>query len=182
MQKFVSVCLMLAMVLAGVFYMAEPRTQTVTEIEQDAIVTDSKQIECLAKNIYYESRGEPKMGQIVVARVVMNRAEHPDFGDTPCEVIYDHAYVKKADRRVKVCQFSWACDSSQRRPNPNDPVYQRALALAYDVIVNDAYADLVPKSVLYFHNRMVFPGWRNVELFRSVGNHVFYKEKPRRAR
>lgn len=177
MQKFAFMCLLLVASLTGIFYTKDTYTQTVTEIEEDAIVADTKQIECLAKNIYYESRGEPKMGQIVVARVVMNRTEHPNFGNTPCDVIYEHGYVKKQDRRVKVCQFSWACDSTRRRPRADDPVYQKALALAYDVIVNDAYAELVPKTVLYFHNTMVFPGWRNVVLFRKVGNHVFYKEK-----
>jgi spore germination cell wall hydrolase CwlJ-like protein len=177
MQKFASACLFLLAAITLVFFTEETYTQTISEIEQEEIVADSKQIECLAKNIYYESRGEPKMGQIIVARVVMNRVEHGDFHNSPCEVIYAFGYVKKEDRKVKVCQFSWACNSARKKPKQDDPVYRNALKLAYDVIVNDAYAELVPKTVLYFHNLRVQPGWRNVVKFNQIGNHVFYKIK-----
>jgi spore germination cell wall hydrolase CwlJ-like protein len=177
MQKFASACLFLLAAITLVFFSEEAYTQTITEIEQEEIVVDTKQIECLAKNIYYESRGEPKLGQIIVARVVMNRVEHDYYQGSPCEVIYKHGFVTKENRKVKVCQFSWACDSKRRKPMQDDPLYRSALKIAYDVFVHDAYADLVPKSVLYFHNLQVRPSWKNVVLFKRVGNHVFYKIK-----
>ena len=31
---------------------------------------------CLAKNIYYEARGEPLQGKIAVAQVTLNRVTH----------------------------------------------------------------------------------------------------------
>jgi N-acetylmuramoyl-L-alanine amidase len=39
-----------------------------------------KDIECLARNIFYESRGEPIEGKIAVGIVTINRAQDPRFG------------------------------------------------------------------------------------------------------
>ncbi|MCK4867057.1 MAG: cell wall hydrolase, partial [Alphaproteobacteria bacterium] len=33
----------------------------------------NNQLECLALNVYFEARGEPREGQVAVAHVVMNR-------------------------------------------------------------------------------------------------------------
>lgn len=59
----------------------------------------TSQIECLARNIYFESRGEPIDGQYAVAFVTLNRVEDPRWPDTICDVVYQEN------------QFSWTDDN-----------------------------------------------------------------------
>ena len=48
---------------------------------------DAGDQECLAKNIYFEAKNQPLMGQLAVAIVVMNRVEDKRFPSTVCEVV-----------------------------------------------------------------------------------------------
>lgn len=138
---------------------------------------DPLQLECLAKNIYYESRGESVKGQIAVARVVMNRVKHHSFGNTPCKVINQASFVEVLNdegeaQRVKVCQFSWVCDP--RPPiNKNNSQYRLALKIAQDVLLYDAHSDLLPRNTLFFHSVNVNPNW-GYKRVAVIGNHVFY--------
>ncbi len=43
---------------------------------------------CLARAVYHESRGEPELGQVAVAHVILNRFKSPDFPKTICGVVY----------------------------------------------------------------------------------------------
>ena len=86
-----------------------------------AKIVDPKQLNCLAKNIFYEAGGESLSGQAAVARVVMNRIAH-GFGKNPCAVVYQVSHVDKLVddeiRKVKLCQFSWVCED-KGDPNKN---------------------------------------------------------------
>ncbi len=140
-------------------------------------VLDPFQLECLAKGIYYEARGESVQGQIAVARVVMNRVRHHAFGNTPCKVLNQSNMVNIVNEEgepqtVKVCQFSYMCE--ERSPlNKNSHVYRTALKIAHDVLAHDAHSELLPKNTLFFHNINVNPNWgyRRVAV---IGNHIFY--------
>jgi spore germination cell wall hydrolase CwlJ-like protein len=136
-------------------------------------LVDLKQIHCMAINIYYEAGGESIIGQAAVARVVVNRVNH-GFGNTPCKVIYQSNYLKKDDRTVKVCQFSWVCEEKTKL-NLNSTTYKNALQVAYDVLVLDAYTDVIPKGVLIFHNLTVTPNWP-YDKVKRIGNHIFYSK------
>ena len=61
-----------------------------------------KQLECLAKNIYFEARNEPFVGQFAVALVTLNRVNDTDFPNTVCEVVYEGIHTAsgfpKSDR------------------------------------------------------------------------------------
>src|ERR1043166_782443 len=48
---------------------------------------------CLARNVYFEARGEPIAGQYAVAEVTMNRRASRRFANTVCEAVY----AKKCD-------------------------------------------------------------------------------------
>lgn len=140
-------------------------------------VIDPFQLECLAKGIYYEARGESVKGQIAVARVIMNRVKHHAFGNTPCKVLNQAAMVnivnEEGERQtVKVCQFSYMCE--ERNPlNKNSSFYKNALKIAHDVLAHDAHADLLPKNTLFFHSVNVNPNW-GYKRVAVIGNHVFY--------
>lgn len=46
-----------------------------------------REIDCLAKIIYHEARGEPKKGRTAVGMVALNRVKHEQFPDTVCSVM-----------------------------------------------------------------------------------------------
>jgi hypothetical protein len=64
-----------------------------------------EELECLAQNIYFEARSEPKAGRLAVAHVVMNRKESATFPETVCDVVKDGG-----EKTLNRCQFSWWCD------------------------------------------------------------------------
>ena len=134
---------------------------------------DPKQIQCMAKNIFYEAGSESINGQAAVARVVLNRIAH-GFAKTPCGVIYQSTIVNDA----KVCQFSWVCEG-KGEPNKNNYQYKVAQQVAFDVMVHNKYNDVVPKSVLFFHNVSVTPLWPYAEALR-IGNHIFYTKNKKK--
>ena len=135
-----------------------------------------KQISCLARNVYYEARGESLEGQKAVALVTLNRVENSMFPDTICGVVNERKTVKG---RTK-CQFSWRCES---HTNPRKAVrqshesYQAALTaiLEYETLTTT----LVTKDTLFFHAKHVRPFWRKVkQRLTRIDNHIFYDQKP----
>lgn len=153
--------------------------QEIKDAKKVAKYIDPKQIACMAKNIYYEAGGESKMGQAAVARVVMNRINH-GFGSNPCSVIYQANIVERQDesgntQNVKLCQFSWVCEGKDE-PHKNNPRYVQAKQVAYEVLANNAYDDLLPKSTLFFHSVNVDPNWPYKQV-KQIGNHIFYSKQ-----
>jgi spore germination cell wall hydrolase CwlJ-like protein len=136
-----------------------------------------KEIGCLARNVYYESRGESLQGQMAVALVTLNRAESPMFPNTICGVVNER---KKVAKRGVVCQFSWRCES---HTNPKKHIkqshesYQAAITaiLDYDSLTQT----LVTQDTLFFHATHVRPFWRKVkQRLARIDNHIFYRQKP----
>src|SRR5215216_67634 len=78
----------------------------------------ARSLECLARNVYYEARGESLAGQYAVAEVTMNRQASFGYPKTVCEVVYQ----KDA--------FSWTGMSLDA---PAGEAWQRAVKLASDV-------------------------------------------------
>jgi spore germination cell wall hydrolase CwlJ-like protein len=150
------------------------------EVVVEAKPVDSKQLQCLAENIYYEAGSESLTGQAAVAWVVINRVHH-GFASTPCNVVYQTTLITKLNEetldeyKVRMCQFSWVCEGKPK-PNVNDPRYQRAKQVAYEVLAYDAYKDVLPRTALFFHNLTVDPLWPYKQVAR-IGNHIFYSKQ-----
>ncbi len=166
------------LLMLGLTY--NPLDMFIVEDEPEEVVAkvvDPKQLACMAKNIFYEAGHESIMGQAAVARVVLNRVNH-GFAKTPCAVVYQSHMVEKIidDEAVKVkmCQFSWVCEG-KGEPNKNSQRYKQAYQVAYDVMANDAYHDVLPKSALFFHNLTVDPLWPYKQVAK-IGNHIFYSK------
>ena len=66
------------------------------------------ELECLAQNIYFESRSETTSGKRAVAHVVLNRVSSKRFPSTICDV------VQQGGSKLNRCQFSWWCDGKKR--------------------------------------------------------------------
>lgn len=139
------------------------------------------ELTCLAKNIYFEARGEPVQGQIAVAQVTMNRVNSDLFPDTVCGVVTQGPINQWAlthqNREIPLlhkCQFSWYCDGKSDTPR-NGAAWNRAKQLASEVL-----ADQVPdvsQGTKWFHATYVNPQWHRTQLqpVTTIGNHVFYQ-------
>ena len=165
------------LVLVLGFTLTNNLAQPVNEVTMVKKV-DSKQLTCLAKNIFFEAGGEPIIGQAAVARVVLNRISY-GFGSTPCSVIYQTSTVKRETdegetKNIRLCQFHWVCQN-KGEPNKNSQQYLQATSIAYNVLAHDAYNDVVSKSMIYFHNTSVNPLLQYNEV-KKIGNHIFYSK------
>ncbi len=176
--------ILLSLVVFIYYSMSNQNQEVITEVQPEPVVTikeiDQRQLQCLADNIYYEAGGEPTEGKAAVARVVLNRVNH-GFAPTPCSVVYQAKTIKQINEEtdeafwVKVCQFSWVCEG-KKNPNRNSTRYQNSLQVAKDVLIYDKYKDIIPKSVLFFHNTSYINHFPH-EVVKRIGNHIFYKKK-----
>lgn len=171
-----------------VFFEEEEELPPVAEVKPKPKPVDQKQLKCLATNIFYEAGSESEKGKQAVARVVMNRVKH-GFGPNPCSVVYQVSTVLRPIeseieeennlmKKVKLCQFSWVCENDRRPLNVQDPRYKQSERIAYNVLAYDSYKDVVPNTVLFFHNLWVNPMWPYRKV-AQIGNHIFY-EKPKK--
>ncbi|SDC02679.1 cell wall hydrolase [Halanaerobium congolense] len=114
-----------------------------------------QELNLLARAIYGESRGEPYLGQVAVAAVIINRVLSRKFPNTFAQVIYQGG------------QFS-AVSDGQINLTPNQTAYRAA---------RDALNGSDPTNgALYFYNpktatRVSF--FRGRRVITKIGDHVF---------
>jgi spore germination cell wall hydrolase CwlJ-like protein len=120
----------------------------------------SRELECLATGIYFESKGEPLAGQLAVGQVIANRAESGRFPSTYCGVLFQRG------------QFSFIRGRSLPHVAHSKSQWQTAVAIAK--IVDQDLKDSVVGNALFFHARYVSPGW-HLKRVASIGNHVFFR-------
>lgn len=78
----------------------------------------------LAKCVYAEARGEPYVGRVAVAAVILNRVKHPDFPNTIAGVVYQpYAFTAVADGQINLNPDSEALRAAQDALNGWDPTY-----------------------------------------------------------
>ena len=127
------------------------------------------QLDCLARNIYYEAGSEPFEGKVAVAQVTINRTESGQFPSDICKVVYQKNVVYE-----KVfCQFSWYCENPNGALKPmNGPIYTESMEVAKKVLLEGfRLPDL--KNALYFHGDYVQPGW-NKKQVAKIGRQIFF--------
>lgn len=132
-----------------------------------------KQIDCLARNIYYEARGESFEGQMAVAQVTLNRVNSNQFPNSICAVVEE----KTIARGYTVCQFSWVCEpwNNQRLKLSKDNISYRIAELA---ILGQYSLPWITEDTFWFHATHVKPKWRHIhDKVARVDNHIFYKQK-----
>lgn len=122
---------------------------------------DGRQIECLAKNVYFESRGEPEKGQIAVIYTTLNRAKSGKYPTDLCRVVYQKN------------QFSWT--AKRNHVVKEKEVYKDIKETVHEVL-SGKHKD-VTNGALYFHaNSIKKPrDFGNVKCTARIGKHVFYK-------
>jgi len=131
---------------------------------------NARSLECLARNVYYEARGESSAGQYAVAEVTMNRRASPHYPKTVCEVVYQKNWDPLRKRYVGA--FSWT--EFEALDTPSGPAWQRAVRVAEDVYYQRRPAQL--PGVLHFHATYIKPDWsKERQRVARIGRHVFYR-------
>jgi spore germination cell wall hydrolase CwlJ-like protein len=162
-------------------------------------------LECLARNIYYEAASEPEEGKVAVGLVTINRSNSGEFPTTICGVVnqrtvfsvphsitkvhtYTEGKVFKKTVEVKetvttwsshaICQFSWRCENV-RAIRKNDDSWDASLAVAQELL-DGGYQEFRYKyqDALYFHERHIRPTWaKQKRLIERIGGHIFYADR-----
>lgn len=132
-----------------------------------AFVGADRQLDCLARAVYYEARSEDVTGQMAVAEVVMNRVRDPRFPKTACEVVFQGQY------RNTGCQFTFTCDGSVRH-KPRGIAWDRAKDIALHVMLG--LNKPVTNKATHYHTDYVNPYWApGLVETAEIGTHIFYR-------
>jgi len=130
-------------------------------------VTSERQIECLARAIYFEARGEPELGQMAVAQVIINRVKNPDYPDDICGVVYQNR------NWFKRCQFTFACDQIRDVVN-DDRAWETAMRIAASYAAGEAWLPAIGAAT-HYHALHVSPRWAaGMRQVKVIDRHVFY--------
>lgn len=153
---------------------------------------DERELQCLAKNIYHEARGESLEGKLAVAHVTLNRVHSPRFPDTVCKVVYQAVHStwwwEAKGRLVPVrnkCQFSWYCDGKSDRIQlttvEGEPIvrnvqaWQDSQAVALEVLLGIT-SDPTNGAKWYYNPDLADPYWKHSYIKTvQVGAHKFMR-------
>jgi spore germination cell wall hydrolase CwlJ-like protein len=166
---------------------------------------NSKDLDCLARNIYYEAGLESEEGKVAVGLVTINRSNDEKYPHTICGVVNQKTVfsipktvtkireitsgvVFKTVKKVKetqtvwvshtICQFSWRCENV-RKINYNDARWESSVAVAHELL-EGGYSELRDKyeDAEYFHEVHIKPVWaKQKRKINRIGGHIFYADK-----
>lgn len=124
---------------------------------------NEKDIECLARNIYWEAGVEPMVGKIAVGTVTLNRVLSNRWGRNICDVVYSKA------------QFSWTKERKRSWINLKGRAWADSKAAA-EAVVNGIKVKKLNKA-LFYHADYVNPIWQdNSKRITKIGRHIFYTQ------
>ncbi len=93
----------------------------ISTAEQASAVRNTD-VDLLARLVYGEARGEPYLGQVAVAAVVLNRVAHASFPNTVSGVIYQSgAFDAVSDGQINLAPDAQALRAAQDALNGWDP-------------------------------------------------------------
>jgi hypothetical protein len=151
----------------------------VPHIVFEVTAEDRRQIQCLARNIYWEAGGEPIRGKAAVAQVTVNRTVDDRFADDICGVVYERDRVKVRGRMRTICQFSWTCMTVKNKEPKSNEQWDDALAIAQKFVLDGVNLPELNEA-LFYHAQYVHPRWaKQMVRIERIGNHIFYREKVR---
>lgn len=121
-----------------------------------------KDMECLARNVFYEAGVEDRAGKYAVAQVTLNRLRKGHWGDSICKVVHSKS------------QFSWTL--KRKLPQPKGLLWAESQQVAMDVLKQGVRVQSLREATHYHTDYIKPPGWsRSVVKIQQVGQHIFYK-------
>ena len=133
----------------------------VLELDRKPILYNSRDLKCLAQNIFFEAGTESMLGKIAVGQVTVNRVKIGHWGETVCEV------VNAKD------QFSWTNrdDLSIDRDSRN---YKDSV-LAAKKVLQERKRLRILRSALFYNADYVRPNWADKDQkVVKIEKHIFY--------
>jgi N-acetylmuramoyl-L-alanine amidase len=141
----------------------------------------NEQVNCMAKNIFFEAAVESTAGKLAVAQVTLNRVNSTWYPNTVCEVVYEGSTYTASDgqqlpRRDR-CQFSWYCDGKDDIPPTNSRSWDSSFLLAQYVLKNKDNLVDITDGALHYHARYIeAPFWtKKKKVTAVIDQHIFYK-------
>jgi spore germination cell wall hydrolase CwlJ-like protein len=170
--KFLGFILVMAVLVTVTTTKLTTLRSTGEELRQGftSVADRTKQLDCLAKNIYWEAASEPFEGKVAVAQVTMNRLESGRFAKDVCGVVYQKNVVY--DRVI--CQFSWFCENNHKVRPVHPALFKESEEVAKKVLLENFRLPSM-KDALYYHADYVSPGWKKPKIGK-IGAHIFYKD------
>ena len=135
----------------------------------------SLSVDCMAQALYFEARGEPLIGNMAVAQVILNRVDSRYYPDDVCSVVQHSKYPGKLYK----CQFSYLCDGKPETIYDLD-AWNRSKTYASSMILGNIWDASVMHSTLYYAcdgPNKTTPNWDMDEVIFvvKIGNHCFYE-------
>lgn len=135
------------------------------------------EVDCLAKNIYFEAKSESTKGRIAVGLVTINRVLSSKFPNTICGVVWQK---RKNPRTGKMtAQFSWTLDGKADTP-VNPIAWEESKTLAWAMLAENSlhnFADFT-KGSTHYHATYVSPYWKDAfTKISQIGAHIFYRDE-----
>jgi len=134
----------------------------------------NKELRCMARNLYFESRDQDLQGRIAVGLVTLNRVNNDNFPNSVCEVVWQKRWSKRYSKWV--AQFSWTLDGKSDTPIEKE-AYAEAVRLATALFAG-GITDFT-KGADHYHADYVNPSWaKKLILVTKIDDHIFYLEPP----
>jgi len=133
--------------------------------------------ECLALNIYHESRDQSRIGMIAVGQVVLNRVDDSRFPNTICSVVKQQRFYDPPDAHIQIgkCQFSWYCDGKPDTPKDDIAWYTSQVQAAHAYYMHHLEYDVTEGST-HYHSTSVSPDWSVTKTHVvDIDDHIFYR-------
>lgn len=130
----------------------------------EKIAISTKELDCLAKNIFHEAGIEPIEGKIAVAQVTLNRLKSGRWGKDICSVVFHKA------------QFSWTNDKKKIKSVPKGPLWDSSVRVAESFVKEGKRIKGLENSGFYHTNYIQPPEWsKSKRVAHKIGQHIFYR-------
>ena len=154
----------------------KPSPHTAPVLTWEPLIAQSE-IECMAKNIYFEAAVESTAGQLAVAQVTLNRVKSKHYPNSVCEVVYEGPKDANGFPKRDRCQFSWYCDGKGDEPKNKGKLWNTSHSLAKYVLTRQRdLIDITDGATHYYATYIDAPRWaRQKRITTSIDQHIFFR-------
>jgi spore germination cell wall hydrolase CwlJ-like protein len=173
-----------SMVMVGVSAKAETLVMLADDditISQSLTFNEDQfpEVNCMALNIYYETRSSNLADMYAVADVVLNRVGDTRYPNSICNVVKEGQQYSDGRMKRNKCQFSWYCDGKSDVPRDRES-WKKAQSVAWDMVQWNSYRGITEGST-HYHTTYVNPRWNksrkgwSITRVGRIGAHIFYR-------
>jgi len=166
-KRIIAAVLINTLAFGGIFHVAHAEYK---------LMNRTQALECLALNIYHETKASSLADAMAVSDVVMNRVYSRHFPNNICDVIHQAVKHENGLPKRNQCQFSWFCDGKSDEPR-NKTAWEKSRKYASDFYIYNKYIGITEGST-HYHANYVKPYWApTLDRITRIGSHIFYRQK-----